>query len=242
MTSAYGTSLNDPNATGDRYIKDLSYLPWHQKLRNGNIISIDLVRGENDVKSIETLLNKVIVEGKSWPFEESLTSKEFRDYFLSYAALIVRNTDGAIVGAFYCKPNFPGRCSHFCNGGFITDPQFRRQGIGQCMGRAFLRIARDIGFKAVLFNLVFASNIASTRLWDSLGFRRLARLPKVGRLSDGYSDAVQYYYDLESSDTTTRSKMKRLFTAVCSYVPRIGFFAILFMAGRISAKRSSTRN
>ena len=39
-------------------------------------------------------------------------------YFLSHAAFVVRDVaSGAVLGAFYVKPNFPGRCSHICNGG-----------------------------------------------------------------------------------------------------------------------------
>lgn len=67
--------------------------------------------------------------------------------------------DGAVKvwGAFYIKPNFPGRCSHVCNGGFITDPRRRRRGVARLMGHAFLRLARDLGYKASYFNLVSAS-------------------------------------------------------------------------------------
>lgn len=60
----------------------------------------------------------------------------------------------AVWGAFYIKPNFPGRCSHVCNGGFITDPCRRRRGVARLMGHAFLRLAKDLGYKASYFNLV----------------------------------------------------------------------------------------
>ena len=63
-----------------------------------------------------------------------------------------------------------GRCSHICNGGFITKPAYRQQarrrcitsqqsrnthvqGIGRWMGSRFLRLAKRIGFRAVFFNL-----------------------------------------------------------------------------------------
>lgn len=59
-----------------------------------------------------------------------------------------------VWGAFYIKPNFPGRCSHVCNGGFITDPRRRRRGVARLMGHAFLRFARDLGYRASYFNLV----------------------------------------------------------------------------------------
>ncbi len=59
-----------------------------------------------------------------------------------------------VWGAFYIKPNFPGRCSHVCNGGFITDPRRRRRGVARLMGYAFLRLAKDLGYRASYFNLV----------------------------------------------------------------------------------------
>lgn len=59
-----------------------------------------------------------------------------------------------VWGVFYIKPNFPGRCSHVCNGGFITDPRRRRRGVAKVMGYAFLRLARDLGYVASYFNLV----------------------------------------------------------------------------------------
>lgn len=242
MTSAYGATAIGPNSTGDAYIKHLPYLPMTEKLRNGSIVTIDLIRSESDVKRIENLLNIVIEEGMSWPFEEPLSSEQFRNYFLSHAALVARNSTGMVIGAFYCKPNFPGRCSHFCNGGFITDPVFRRQGIGKCMGRVFLRVARDIGFRAVLFNLVFVSNTASIRLWDSLGFKELARLPRVGRLKQGEFDAVQYYYDLEISEASKQCCMKKIVSKAYAHLPRIAICMLLFMAGRISASAVNPRS
>ena len=54
----------------------------------------------------------------------------YRGYFLSHAAFVVRALEpgvdadgqtsraGDIIGCFYVKPNYPGRCSHVCNGGF----------------------------------------------------------------------------------------------------------------------------
>ncbi|CAM9873994.1 unnamed protein product, partial [Hapterophycus canaliculatus] len=167
----------------------------------------------------QRLLNGVIEEGLSWPFEETMDMDAFRAYFLSHAAFVVRTIspsssscqkateeeeheegqeEGAVWGAFYIKPNFPGRCSHVCNGGFITDPRRRRRGVARLMGHAFLRLAKDLGYKASYFNLVFSSNEASLALWRSLGFTELAVVPKAGRLKgiDGLVDAIQFFYDL----------------------------------------------
>ncbi|KAJ1432704.1 acyl-CoA N-acyltransferase [Ochromonadaceae sp. CCMP2298] len=148
------------------------------------------------------LMNDVIVEGKSWPYlDQYETMEAYKGYFHSHSAFLVRFTDpkhGAdILGCFYIKPNFPGRCSHVCNGGFITNPKYRGLGVGSLMGSSFKRLAKDLGYRSSLFNLVFASNKASVRLWTKLGFTQLAVIPKVAVLEGekGYVDAYQMHCD-----------------------------------------------
>lgn len=162
------------------------------------------------------LMNLVIREGRSWPFEDDFLSiDDYRGYFLSHTAFVVRALDngmdalqrnssskGEILGCFYIKPNYPGRCSHVCNGGFITAPRFRGLGVARLMGNVFLRAARDMGYKSSYFNLVFKSNVGSVKLWESLGFERVCVLEKAARLEgleEGELDtAYGYRYDLET--------------------------------------------
>jgi GNAT superfamily N-acetyltransferase len=181
------------------------------------LVQIDAFQ-ESDWSEGMALMNLVIREGKSWPFESEFHSLEaFRAYFLSHAALCVKNYPATndeegedsgvhgsnsqkLLGCFYIKPNFPGRCGHVCNGGFITAPAARRIGVGNLMGRTYLLFARDLGYKSSYFNLVFASNCSSVRLWETLGFQRVATLPKAARLRglEGYDTAYGYHYDLET--------------------------------------------
>lgn len=50
---------------------------------------------------------------------------------------------------------------------------------------------------AAMFNLVFESNEPSVRLWRSLGFKQIGRIPQAGLLAHGeYADALMLYYDL----------------------------------------------
>ena len=73
-------------------------------------------------------------------------------------------------------------------------------GVANVMGRAFLKIAHDLGYKSSYFNLVFKSNVASVRLWESLGFERVAVLENAADLIavDGLDTAYGYRFDLES--------------------------------------------
>jgi L-amino acid N-acyltransferase YncA len=59
------------------------------------------------------------------------------------------------------------------------------------MGLAFIEIAPLLGYKASMFNLVFANNIPSVRLWRSLGFKEIGTVPNAGYLIKRKETIVQ---------------------------------------------------
>lgn len=54
------------------------------------------------------------------------------------------------------------------------------------------------GYTYSVFNLVYETNTASTRIWDSLGFKRIGRIPGCGKLRSSADpvDAIIYGRDL----------------------------------------------
>ncbi|HEY9799169.1 MAG TPA: GNAT family N-acetyltransferase [Leptolyngbyaceae cyanobacterium] len=166
-------------------------LPLYKVLKNGTTVELDYIKPQ-EYEEVRTLLNFVIDEGKTYPQKQPLSQPEFAAYWLSKDAFVVRvsGEDGTykpqtILGSFYIKPNFPGRCSHICNAGFIVQPGLRGQGIGRFMGESMLVIAAQLGYEAVMFNLVFETNIASITLWQSLDFDIIGNIPKAAKLADG---------------------------------------------------------
>lgn len=132
------------------------------------------------------------------PQREKVNLMEFKNYFLCHKAYVVKNLQNEILGSFYIKPNFPGRCSHICNAGFIVRKDVRGNGIGKFMGSQMLILAKQLGFEAVMYNLVFETNIASIKIWDSLGFKRIGIIPNAAYLSNGKCvNAIQFYYNLK---------------------------------------------
>ncbi len=70
----------------------------------------------------------------------------------------------------------------------------RNRGIGTAMGRHSIAGARRLGFKAMQFNLVVATNEPSIRLWKKLGFDVVGTLPKAFNHKDlGLVDAFVMY-------------------------------------------------
>lgn len=161
------------------------------------------------------LLNAAIAEGNTYPFDEEMDDVTFASYFLSHEAFTLSARDGtdgdrkAVRGIFYIKPNFPGRCSHICNGGFVVDESARGNGVCRRMGEAFLMLAPILGYRAAMFNLCFVTNVASCHLWRSLGFSELAVIPKAGNLKTfGFTDAIMFRKELVSApvgDTTSHT-------------------------------------
>jgi RimJ/RimL family protein N-acetyltransferase len=207
MTTAYG---GEPGF-GNKGLEIIPYLPIETRLKNGSKVHVAPF-SEQDWDVGMELMNLIIREGKTWPFDQEFeTMDSYRGYFLSHAAFVVRAVEpgfdsqgvaygsGEIMGCFYIKPNFPGRCSHICNGGFITTPKFRKMGVATAMGKSFLKMAKDLGYKSSYFNLVFKSNVASVRLWESLGFERVAVLENAAKLEgvEGLDTAYGYRYDLD---------------------------------------------
>ncbi|KAK0559735.1 hypothetical protein OC844_004214 [Tilletia horrida] len=105
------------------------------------------------------------------------------------------------------SPNYPGRSSHICNGGFVVSPLQRGLSVGSTLGKSYLHYAPLLGYKGSVFNLVYVNNVASVKIWDSLGFTRAGLIPKAGRLKcegergqrgeEEYVDAIVFYKSFE---------------------------------------------
>jgi ribosomal protein S18 acetylase RimI-like enzyme len=101
-----------------------------------------------------------------------------------------RDWKSAYAFSYYIKPNYPGRSSHLCNAGFVVPPSHRGMGLGGVAGRTFLHYGPLAGYRGSVFNLVYANNEASVRIWERLGFSRIGRIPQAGLLKskDGKSE------------------------------------------------------
>lgn len=145
---------------------------------------------------IHTLLNDIIKDGNTYPIEEELDVAGFEAYYCPHFIAVLFDGhvadvqqgpllgENSVMGAFYIKPNYVGRSSHICNGGFIVKPEFRGLGCGDFMGESYVEWAPRLGFKSSIFNLVYANNPGSYRIWDKLGFTRIGVIPQAGRLRD----------------------------------------------------------
>jgi L-amino acid N-acyltransferase YncA len=136
---------------------------------------------------------QIVDSGDGFPHASPLSRADFDDYWIAHTSGVwVLQAQGALVGAYYLKPNFVGRAAHIANAGYFVLTAHRGQGLGRTMVEHSLHEARRLGFDAMQFNLVFASNPAR-HMYRKLGFLEVGRIPAA---VDG-EDAVIYWRSLE---------------------------------------------
>jgi L-amino acid N-acyltransferase YncA len=175
--------------------------PIENKLKDGSPVQL-LLADDRDVESLRQLYRIIVEEGTSYPHDRPPHRDEFVEYWFKGKKIVAayvpdRAGSGTMAGAFYLKPNWPGRASHVANAGFIVSPEWRNKGLGRLLGRTMLDYATELGYRGVIFNLVFSENRTARRLWEDLGFRQLAIIPGAVRKQDGtYQDAVIMFRSL----------------------------------------------
>lgn len=85
--------------------------------------------------------------------------------------------DGEVLGSYYLKTNAAGGGAHVCNCGYMVAPAARGRGIARALCEHSMARARTLGYRAMQFNAVVASNSGAVRLWQRLGFAIVGTVP-----------------------------------------------------------------
>ncbi|HZT01906.1 MAG TPA: GNAT family N-acetyltransferase [Steroidobacteraceae bacterium] len=109
----------------------------------------------------------------------------------------VAEQEGVVLGTYFMRPNQAGGGRHVCNCGYMTSAAATGRGIARGICGHSLAHARSRGYRAMQFNFVVSSNERAVRLWQSLGFEIVGRLPAAfARPSAGDVDAFVMYQQL----------------------------------------------
>jgi ribosomal protein S18 acetylase RimI-like enzyme len=131
-----------------------------------------------DYAAIWRILEPVIRAGETYALPREMSEGEAIAYWTgSDRETFVAEQDGNILGTYYLRANQAGGGAHVANCGYVTDVVATGQGVARQMCEHSLLYAKRRGFRAMQFNLVVATNTRAIKLWQSLGFEILARLP-----------------------------------------------------------------
>ena len=131
-----------------------------------------------DEDAIWNIFQAVVAPGDTYVFDQQTPREEALTYwFRRDTHTYVAEIDGRVVGTYILKPNQPALGSHIANAAFMVSPAARGLGVGRRMGEHSLAEARRLGFRAMQFNFVVATNERAVRLWQAMGFSIAGRLP-----------------------------------------------------------------
>jgi len=149
----------------------------------------------SDARAIAGIIVPTFREGSTYTIDPDISEADALGYWLSAdKETFVAESDGMILGTYFMRPNQRGGGRHVCNCGYITSAGATGRGIARAMCVHSLAHARSRGYRAMQFNFVVATNERAVRLWQSLGFDTVGRLPAAfEHPSRGFVDALVMY-------------------------------------------------
>lgn len=150
---------------------------------------------KDDAAAIWAIVGPTIRAGETYTLPPDMSERAALDYWMGAdRETFVAEEDGRILGTYYLRANQAGGGSHVANCGYMTHADATGRGIARRMCEHSLEHARSRGFRVMQFNFVVATNERAVRLWQSLGFAVVGRLPLAFRHpSQGYVDALVMY-------------------------------------------------
>ena len=156
------------------------------------------VTRKEDRDAIWQVLEPTIRAGDTYPLPRDMNKAEAIAYWTGPdRETFVAEKDGRVMGTYYLRANQRGGGAHVANCGYVTADDARGRGVARSMCEHSLQHARERGFRAMQFNIVISTNERAIRLWESLAFQIVGRLPLVFLHPNlGYIDAFVMFRTL----------------------------------------------
>ena len=151
-----------------------------------------------DADAIADIILPTIRAGETYTLDPAMRREDALAYWTGAdKETFVAEADGQILGTYYLRPNQAGGGSHVCNCGYMTGAAATGRGVARQMCAHSLEQARSAGYRAMQFNFVVSTNERAVKLWQSLGFDVVGRLPGAfAHPAHGFVDALVMFRGL----------------------------------------------
>lgn len=151
-----------------------------------------------DHSAIWSIIEPVIRAGETYTLDRDMKREAALAYWCGAdKSTFVAEVEGVILGTYYLRANQAGGGAHVCNCGYMTAAAAAGRGIARAMCAHSMDEARAQGFRAMQYNFVVSTNVRAVRLWISLGFSVVGRLPGAfAHPTEGDVDALVLYRTL----------------------------------------------
>ena len=154
---------------------------------------------DSDRDAIWAILEPMIRSGETYTLPRDMSKQAVLEYwFAADKETFAWKDNGEVLGTYFLKANQQGGGAHVANCGYVTAPAAQGRGIARQMCLHSLQRAKERGFRAMQFNFVVSTNERAIKLWTSLGFQTVGRLPLAfEHPAQGFVDALVMYRSLE---------------------------------------------
>lgn len=159
----------------------------NMKIREADVTNTD------DADAVWAMLEPVFRAGDTYAIDSGISREAALAYWFMERAYIAQD-DERPLGTFYIRENQKGGGAHVCNCGYITARGAEGKGVARTMLEFSLKEAKALGFEAMQYNFVLASNDRAVTTWERAGFTLLGRQPKAFQTPSGaYVDALIFH-------------------------------------------------
>lgn len=149
---------------------------------------------EADWPRIWPVFRAVVASGDTYMFDPAIEEAEAKAAWLFIGShrqrTYIAEFGGELVGTAILRPAQPGLGDHVANAAWMIHPDAAGRGIGRRFAAHVLNEACELGFEAMQFSAVVASNDRAVQLWSSMGFDVVGRVPAAFRTTQGEREDV----------------------------------------------------
>ena len=132
----------------------------------------------DDAEPVWQILEPILRRGDTYALPSNWGREDALAYWFARThEVFVAEGGGQILGTYFLHPNQLGGGAHVANCGYMTAPHATGRGVARAMCLHSLEHARANHFSAMQFNFVVSTNERAVRLWSTLGFEIVGRLP-----------------------------------------------------------------
>jgi RimJ/RimL family protein N-acetyltransferase len=184
-------------------------------LRDGTTVLIELVNGKEDIREFQRFINTLTREGAYLLADKPVTLKEEKQWLQTqiqaqkkgeqiYLKALV---NGRLIGDCFAKPGF-GRNRGNVNLGISITKNWRGKGIGRFLLEELILRSEQKWHPKNIYLHVVSLNKKARQLYESLGFRIIARLPQWFEYYTTYLD--EYILILDTKRFQQEKKKARI--------------------------------
>jgi L-amino acid N-acyltransferase YncA len=160
---------------------------------------------ERDWPQVHEIVVEVASAGETYAMDVPASVRETREFWSGQHVVVAVEGD-TVLGSAKMGPNRPAQGAHVGTASFMVGGAARGRGIGRALAEHMVEWHRAAGFRGIQFNAVVSTNTSAVRLWESLGFETIGRVPGAFRLPDReYVDLLVMYLPLVSASTAGRT-------------------------------------